>query len=458
MGVIFMTDQPKPKSKTLRQPGRIAVGLVAGGAAIWVIALLVVAVALLGGETTGPSGESEDAAGVDTLQLTSQPTASGEQTLAAVAITLTPTATPSPTLTLTVIPSPTDTPPIMPTSTATALPTAMPTLLPKATFPPTVDAAEMTDTACVVPDDWEQYVVQPEDTLFAFVLGAESTVTVEELMAVNCLDSRYLLVDQVIYLPPGAAENAPPSQLYVSASDLYATGSRTPNCPCTIRIIEGWRREQLAAALNNMDVQFYGGDFLAVTDPGVATPYDFVNQRPAGASMEGFLFPGTYTLQNDTTAAGFRDTLLAAFAANVTPQMRADAAAQGVTFYEALIIASIVQREVRTPSYQPLVASIYYNRYRDGSRLGTTVTLQYALGGPDAWWPWVESVNFESPYNTYNRPGLPPTPIDSPGMGAIQAAIYPPQTNYYYHNAACDGSGEVFSETYEEHLKTVNCD
>ena len=81
------------------------------------------------------------------------------------------------------------------------------------------------------------------------------------------------------------------------------------------------------------------------------------------------MFPGTYTVENDTTAEQFRDMLLAAFGANVSPQMRADAAAQGVTFYQALVIASVVQREVRSPETQKLVASVIYNRYRDGNRL-----------------------------------------------------------------------------------------
>jgi UPF0755 protein len=222
---------------------------------------------------------------------------------------------------------------------------------------------------------------------------------------------------------------------------------------------EGWRREQIAEAVQNAAVSFTGADFLAVTGPGVGAPFDFVMERPAGASMEGFLFPGTYTLQNDTSAEQFRDMLLSAFAANVSPQMRADATAQGVSFYQALIIASIVQRESRTPETQRLVASVDYNNYRAGGRLGDTVTIQYALGRPGAWWPRVRGsdIDVDSPYNTYKYPGLPPAPICNPGMSAITAAVYPPNTAYRFHTAACDGSGEVFAETYEEHLANVNC-
>jgi UPF0755 protein len=183
-------------------------------------------------------------------------------------------------------------------------------------------------------------------------------------------------------------------------------------------------------------------------------------ERPPGASMEGFLFPGTYTVQNETAAEGFRDMLLEAFAANVSPQVRADAAAQGVSFYQALILASIVQREVRGPETQKLVASVYLNRFRDGNRLASTVPIQYALGGPGNWWPRVTGSRLEvdSPYNTYTQAGLPPTPIDNPGLSAIVGTVYAPQTDYYYHTASCDGSGEAFAATYEEHLANVNCE
>ncbi|GIV81181.1 MAG: aminodeoxychorismate lyase [Anaerolineae bacterium] len=302
-------------------------------------------------------------------------------------------------------------------------------------------------------------MVQPDDTLFAFVLGAGGTVTVDDLMAANCLDSRYLRVDQVIYLPPGAAENAPPSVPAGPATDLGLRGPRTPNCPCTLVVREGWRREQIADAVNAAQTLFTGGDFLAVTGPDVAVPFDFAMERPPGTSLEGFLFPGTYTVQNDTTAEQFRDMLLSAFAANVGPQMRTDATAQGVSFYQALIIASIVQRESRAPEIQPLIASVLYNRLRDGNRLAQTVTVQYALGRPGDWWPRVTASGLQvnSPYNSYTRPGLPPTPIDSPGLSAIRAAVYPAQTEYRYHTAAC-GGGVAFAVTYEEHLANLNCE
>ncbi len=324
---------------------------------------------------------------------------------------------------------------------------------------PAADSAPGAPT-CVPPEGWERYVVQPDDTLFAFVLGAGATLTVDDLMAANCLTSRYLALGQILFLPPGAAENAPPSLPVVAGSSLTGRGPRTPNCPCTIRIGTGWRREQIADEINAAETMFTGGDFLAATDPGASAPFDFVMERPAGASMEGYLYPGVYTVDNSTTAEQFRDMALATFGANVTPQMRADAAAQSVTFFQALTIASIIQREVGGPETQKLVASVLYNRYRDGNRLAQTVTVQYALGGPGNWWPRVtgQGLKVDSPYNSYTLPGLPPGPIANPVQSAIIAAVYPAVTDYYYHTAACDGSGTAFAVTYEEHLANVNCE
>ncbi len=427
--------------------GRYVVTLALGlGALAWGIALTLVALSVR------TDAEPTPVPGVAELP-----------TLAAHVATLTPTATSTATLT----PSRTPTATLLATLTATEdfsaralLPTQPPTPTPFVASETTPSqAVTQASKGCIPPPGWERYVVQPDDTLFAFVLGAGGTVTVDDLMAANCLDSRYLRVDQVIYLPPGAAENAPPSVPSGPATDLGLRGPRTPACPCTIVVREGWRREQIADAINAAQTLFTGGDFLAVTGPDATVPFDFAMERPPGTSLEGFLFPGTYTVQNDTTAEQFRDMLLSAFAANVSPQMRADAAAQGVSFYQALIIASIVQRESRAPEIQPLIASVIYNRLRDGNRLAQTVTVQYALGRPGNWWPRVTASGLEvdSPYNSYTRRGLPPTPIDSPGLSAIRAAVYPAQTEYRYHTAAC-GGGVAFAVTYEEHLANVNCE
>ncbi|NLX08293.1 MAG: endolytic transglycosylase MltG [Chloroflexi bacterium] len=420
----------------------IAGGLLLLGGLAWLVALTVIALS--------PGEKQPD-----------PPPPTGERvvllpTLAAATGTPIPTPPDTPTATPTITPPPSATPaPTQPGDTPAPDSSAAASATPAGT---TATAAG-SGAPCTPPEGWERYVVQPEDTLFAFVLGANNTVTVDELVAANCLGRRWLQVGDVLFLPPGAAENAPPSAPAAPASG-GASGPRTPNCPCTINVVPGWRREQIADAIDAAETLFTGADFLALTGPDAPAPHDFAAERPPGTTLEGFLFPGSYTVQNDTTAEGFRNLLLDAFGANVSAQMRADAAAQGTSFYQALIIASIVQRETRDPEKQKLVASVYLNRYRDGNRLASTVPVQYALGRPGNWWPRITyaTAEVDSPYNTYTRAGLPPGPISNPDLSAIAGTVYSPATNYYYHTASCDGRGEVFAETYEEHLANVNCE
>ncbi|MBN1202321.1 MAG: endolytic transglycosylase MltG [Anaerolineae bacterium] len=459
---MTIPEHPRPSGRPTRRRWLIPALLLGGGVLAWVIALAAIVLVMPDSDAPKSDARPTRAASRSTLAaVTSEPPPT-------VTATATPTASPSPTHTPTGAPAAASntTPASAPTDPPAEEPADAPVVVGGSVFAGSdtgdmPDESAVQDGGCASPDGWQRYIVQPGDTWFAFVLGAGGTITVDDLMLANCANNRLLQVGQAIYLPPGAADNAPSADpaAPAGAAAYGASGPRTPNCPCTIQVREGWRMEQIADAINASETLFTGADFLSVTGPGASARYDFVMDRPPGASMEGFLFPGTYTAQNDTTAEAFRDMLLDAFAANVSPQVRADAAAQGVSFYEALIIASITQRESYTPETQQLIASLFYNRLRDGNRLASTVPVSYALGGPGNWWPRVTGSNMEveSPYNTYTLPGLPPTPIDNPGQSAILAAVYPPQTNYYYHSAACDG-GAAFAETYEEHLANLDCD
>lgn len=313
---------------------------------------------------------------------------------------------------------------------------------------------------CAPPDGWQIHYVLPGETLFAYVLGSGGTISTDDLRRANCLTSDLLQVGQPLYLPPGAAENVPSSDP-VGVPVAEQTGPRVPNCDphCAISIRPGWRAEQIAAAIDQIPVGFWGTDFLAAIGPDAALPsHGFWTSRPSGRSLEGFFYPGTYELGNEDGAADFRDMLLAAFASVVSPDAEASAAAHGLTFYEALTLASIIQRESWAASEQALISSVFHNRLRTGSRLGATVTVQYVLGGPGNWWPRVSGgqVNTASPYNTYVNTGLPPGPISNPDIQAINAALSPPDTNFLYFTGNCRGSGNLYAATYDEHLANVN--
>ncbi|MBN1310172.1 MAG: endolytic transglycosylase MltG [Anaerolineae bacterium] len=234
----------------------------------------------------------------------------------------------------------------------------------------------------------------------------------------------------------------------------------------TIRITEGWRREQIADWLNQQsDIPFNGAEFLSATGASVPIPPEttLITEVPPGATLEGFLFPDTYRLSTDATAADLVQKSLLNFDAQVTPQMRTDAAAKGMTLYQVLTLASIVEREAVLAEERPIIASVYLNRLNAGVKLEADPTVQYAMGyqaDSGQWWNLAltpeDYHSVDSPYNTYLYPGLPPGPIANPGIGSIQAVIYPAETPYFFFRAACDESGRHnFAKTYEEHLQNA---
>ncbi len=227
------------------------------------------------------------------------------------------------------------------------------------------------------------------------------------------------------------------------------------------RITEGWRREQIADAVDaNLDLPFTGVDFLAATEPGTELPEFLAAELPPGATLEGFLFPDTYRLPQGAVAGDLVQRMLANFDGRVTPQMRADAGARGLTLFQVVTLASIVEREAVVPDERPIIASVYLNRLAIGMNLQADPTVQYAMGYQPAtgqWWNLALTQEdyhaIDSPYNTYLYPGLPPGPIANPGLGSIEAVIYSAETDYLYLRAACDGSGRHnFAMTFEEHV------
>lgn len=231
----------------------------------------------------------------------------------------------------------------------------------------------------------------------------------------------------------------------------------------TVGIPEGWRREQIAAWIDEQeDIPFTGADFLAASGSGAALPasVSFAGELPPGASLEGFLFPETYRLDLDATAADLVEMMLRTFDEHFTPEMYNQVAASGLSLHEVITVASIVEREARVADERAMIADVYLNRLEQGMNLEADPTVQYAMGyQPDTlqWWnlnlTQADYYAVDSPYNTYLYPGVPPGPIANPGIDAIQAVLRPADTPYLYFRATCDESGRhTFAVSYEEHV------
>ena len=220
-------------------------------------------------------------------------------------------------------------------------------------------------------------------------------------------------------------------------------------------ILPGWRMEEVAAAMPTSGLDITPEQFLAAAQAPKSN-FDFL---PAGASAEGFLFPGEYILPRAIQAEQLVPLFMNNAALALTSEMRAGFSRQNLDVYQAVTLASIIQREAVVPEEQPTIASVFLNRIAAGMRLETDPTVQYALGfnaSLNTWWKVPlssDDLAINSPYNTYQNPGLPPGPISNPSLSALQAVAYPAQTPYYYFRARCDGSNlHNFSETYDQHL------
>lgn len=192
----------------------------------------------------------------------------------------------------------------------------------------------------------------------------------------------------------------------------------------------------------------------------------YVNDYPFLAeatndSLEGFLYPKTYDLGGkEATADAVIRLMLDQYQTEVASLDLAGAEADlhdayGVTLtnYDLIKVASIIEREAVTEEDRPLVSSVIYNRLRDGMNLQSDATMGYVTGGEVT----AADLQVESPYNTYLHNGLTPTPICNPSLAAINAAMRPASTDYFYFLIIenNDYSNHSFSETYEQHQQAI---
>lgn len=220
-----------------------------------------------------------------------------------------------------------------------------------------------------------------------------------------------------------------------------------PPAQTTISILAGWRMEEIAETLPGLGVDLTPNDFL---------------ESVRGQMKEGYLYPGSYQVERNISADSLVDTLFQGFLSHISTDLEQGIVARGLTLQQAVILASIIEKEAVLEEEMPLIASVFLNRLQINLNLAADPTVQYALGyngEQQTWWTnplSLEDLNINSPYNTYQNEGLPPGPICNPGLAAIQAVAFPAESQYLYFRTACDGSGQhLFAETFEEHLENA---
>jgi len=241
----------------------------------------------------------------------------------------------------------------------------------------------------------------------------------------------------------------------LSAIDIARALQDATKTEVPFSVLPGWRVEEIAASLPTSGLSFTPDEFLALAQ-SPSNEFDFL----AGArNVEGFLYPDSYIFPRNMTAAEFVDELVRNFALHLSPDLTNAFSQQGLTVYQAVTLASIVEREAVHDEEKPLIASVYLNRLNIGMKLDADPTVQYALGydfGGLTWWKnplSLTDLQYDSYFNTYLYAGLPPTPVANPSLDALNAVAFPAESTYYFFRAKCDGSGyHVFAETFDEQL------
>jgi UPF0755 protein len=217
-----------------------------------------------------------------------------------------------------------------------------------------------------------------------------------------------------------------------------------------ITIPEGRSREEIQPLVRGK----LEGSYLAASRSSTVLDPRQYDARGA-KSLEGFLFPATFELKKGQSVRRLVEQQLSAFRARFETVDLRYSRRKNLNRYDVLIIASMVEREAQVPRERRLIASVIYNRLRQGIPLGIDATIRYATGN------WtrplrVSELEAPTPYNTRRNTGLPPGPIGNPGLDSIEAAASPARTDFLFYVVKPDTCGEhAFAATDAGHRRNV---
>ncbi len=274
----------------------------------------------------------------------------------------------------------------------------------------------------------------------------------------------------------------------LSPSQIVAALRQQPGIEVTIRIGEGWRLEQIVAYLATTQLTMNVDEFADIVrhpPADLLASYDFLKALPAGRTLEGYLYPDTYRVDLNSTPRALVNKLVGTFELRLTPEIRDQIAAikiagKPMTVDQAVILASIVEREAVLDKERPIIAGVYLNRLNtSGWRLDADPTLQYGAAtaangaspvstwGAVKWWAPLEvgGADLKLPnaligYQTYTHDGLPPAPIAAPRIASIMGVATPDIADgYFFFVAGCPGGvrdgSHYFAKTLAQHNANV---
>lgn len=238
----------------------------------------------------------------------------------------------------------------------------------------------------------------------------------------------------------------------------------------SVKLLEGWTSDQMGAYLEEQGIwgkeewlDIVGWpqvDYRNNTEyPDLINyqeDYEFLESKADYYSLEGYLFPDTYKIYKDSEPQDLLIKMLNNFNKKLTSEMREDIKAQNRSIHEIVTMASLIEKEATIKNNDieeaKIISGIFWDRIARGQALQSCASLAYILGEYKTVYS-TEDTQIESPYNTYQNAGLPPTPVGNPGIAAIKAAIYPVYTEYNFFLSPVGSDETLFSATYSEHLQ-----
>ena len=215
-----------------------------------------------------------------------------------------------------------------------------------------------------------------------------------------------------------------------------------------ITIPEGFNLHQIAEAVARAGFGDAESFYEIATDPAVVAAAGF-----EGQSLEGYLYPDTYSFPKGYSQSSIIDAMTQRFRDAVSDAWRSRAAEMGMSLHEVVTLASIIEKETGDPAERPLIASVFHNRLAKGMRLETDPTVIYGIENFDGNLTR-RHLRTPTPYNTYRIRGLPPGPIASPGHAALEAALFPAVSDYLFFVSRNDGTHQ-FSRNLQDHQEAV---
>ena len=258
---------------------------------------------------------------------------------------------------------------------------------------------------------------------------------------INLLHENNLIVNKNVLkakiLIRGLASKVPTGTFLIEGkvSDAILIDSIFNKSPIKLKLTipEGTSAKKIFESINLLLKTDHRFDNL-FTEKNILDKYNI-----SGSSLEGYLYPNTYFFFNDTSPADIVDTLVSQFWIEFDQKLLNRANELGLSVHEVVTLASIIEGEAMLDSERSTISSVYHNRLKINMKLQADPTIQYIIEGPPKTLS-TRDLRIKSPYNTYQNYGLPPGPINNPGIQSIKAALYPLETDYLFFVAQGDGS------------------